>query len=205
MIDRLIELSARHRGHRPRPRTGDGDVGRLEHQANSHRCLSRPQRHSVGSLLALGSQRRPHRRSGHLPHRHRHVGSAEGQGRARCFRFRLFLRLRRLRGGHRPVLGALPNSRVSRRSALHLARRRQDRARARCHRARMGLSVCLDGRLRKTLPGGIANYPGLFPALPPARSSGRGGSRLGRRFRARNTRSPWMRAACAPSASRSRP
>ena len=44
--------------------------------------------------------------------------------------------------------------------------RQPDRARARCERSRLGVSVHARGPLGQTQPGGSAVVPGLVPALP---------------------------------------
>ena len=153
MIDRVDRVFGAAARHRHRIGSGAGDMGRVEHSPNSAGCAAGPQRHTGDSVFALGSQPGPHRRPGDLSDRHGHARGAEGQGSARCFRFRLLLRLRDLRGRDRPVLGAVADPGVSCRSALHPAGRSQNRTRAGCHRPGLGLSICLDGRLRKAVSG----------------------------------------------------
>ncbi len=70
----------------------------------------RPLRHPGDRLLALGPQPRHHRGPGHLPDRHRAPRRAAREGDPRLLRLRLLLRLRHLRGRHRPLLGALAAS-----------------------------------------------------------------------------------------------
>ena len=57
-----------------------------------------------------------------------------------------------------------------------------DGTRTGCHRPGLGLSICLDGRLRKAVSGGTADHAGLLSALSPALGSGSGGSGVGGRF-----------------------
>ncbi len=69
-------------------------------------ALPGPLRHPGHRLLALGPQPRHPRGPGHLPHHHGAARRTQGEGHPRLLRLRLQLRLRHLRGRHRPLLGA---------------------------------------------------------------------------------------------------
>ena len=105
-------------GHR-----GGGGLRRLHAPAHPAGRHPRPLRHAGDRLLALGPQPRHPRGPGHLPDRHRAAGRAQGEGDPRLLRLRLQLRLRHLRGRHRPLLGAHPRARVPEQDPAAAARR----------------------------------------------------------------------------------
>ena len=111
------------------------------------------------------------------------LGRAEGQGHPRLLRLRLLLRLRHLRGRHRPLLGAVPRPRVPVEDPAAAARGSADRAGARRHRRGLGLPVRAGRPVRAALPRRAALLPGLDAALrhPVRARRGRGG--LDRRVR----------------------
>ncbi len=82
------------------------------------------------------------REPGHLSAHHDHALGAGRQDRARLFVVRRLVRLRAVRGRHRPVLGALAGARIPEPGAERACRRRRKAvARARRHRRRLGLRV----------------------------------------------------------------
>ncbi len=78
---------------------------------------------------------------GHLPDHHQDAVGALRQGGARLLLLRLLVRLRHLRGRHRPLLGAHPGAGVPVRPPGPAARGGHAAARARRHRRRLGLHV----------------------------------------------------------------
>ena len=112
------------------------------------------------------------------------LGAPERQGHPRLLRFRLLVRLRHLQGRHRHLLGAQPRARVPEQDPAAAPAGREDRARARRHRRRLGLPVRARRRLEDALARRPAHLPGLEPALPAAVGAGRGRGRVDRRLRA---------------------
>ncbi len=107
-------------------------------------------------------------------------GVAIGPG---IHRLRRFVRLRRLRGRHRPVLGAEPGSRVSAESAGHIAGWRHADDGARRDRRRLGVPVRARRRKRRAHARRAAQSSGLDAALRPGKHSRCGRSREHRRLR----------------------
>ena len=184
MIERIIAFSARNRFVVLVLTSAAIFAGRLVDQPHRARRAAGPLRHAGHRVLALGSQPRHHRRPGDLPRHHRDAGGAKGQGNPGVLGLRLLLRVRDLRGGHGPLLGAQPHARVPLQDSAPASRGRADRARTRRHRSGLGLSVRAGRRIGSAFPGGPAVDPGLeHPLRPPVRA-GRGGGRQRRRLRA---------------------
>ena len=169
----------------PRPPAGrrGGRGRRLVAPARPARRHPRPQRHAGHHLLALGPEPRRRRGAGHLPHRHRDARRAEGPGRPRVLRLRLLVRLRHLRGRHRHLLGPHADAGVPLGRPRPPAAGREDRARARRHRARLGLPVRARGQVGPAQPRGPALVPGLDPAVLPQVGAGRRRGGVARRLR----------------------
>ncbi len=87
------------------------------------------------------------------------LGRPAGQGGARLLRLRVLVRLRDLRGRHRPLLGAIARDRVPLEDPGAAARGRADRARPRRDRRRLGLPVRARGPVRRlTIPDELRSY-----------------------------------------------
>gem|GEM_PF-6795103 len=152
-------------------------------RAHPPRCASRSFRHPSDRVFPLGAIPGHHRGSGHLPYRFRAFGRAQGEGDSRFFRLRFFLRLRDLRGWHRPLLGSLPGAGVSLEDPTAAAPGGAHRAWTRRHRRGVGFPVRAGGPQRQAFPGGAAQLPGLDLALRVAVGARSGGGGLHRRLR----------------------
>ena len=171
MIDRVVDFSVRNKlvvfaaVARRRARR------LVVHRADAARRHPRPLRHPGHRLLPLGPLARPRGGPGHLPDRDRDARRPRGAGGARLLGLRLLLRLRDLRGRDRHLLGALAHARVPLAGHPVAPRRREDRARPRRARPRLGLPVRARRRDGQAQPRRPALAAGLVPALPPARPS----------------------------------
>ena len=112
---------------------------------------------------------------------HGHADRAEVEGRARLLVLRRLVRLRDLRGRHRPLLGAQPRARIPQRGGAAPAGRRHAELGPGRDRRRLGLPV--RDRRQGADPGGAALAPGL--GGPLRRLAGRGRRRGRRRGRLR--------------------
>ena len=123
MIEKLIAFSARNAFVVILLIVGDRRRRCLGHQEHAHRRDPGPVRRAGHHHRELGRAEPDARRGpGHLPDRDRaHLG-AEREGRARLLVLRRVVRVRDLRGRHRPLLGAQPRARVPERPAGPAAR-----------------------------------------------------------------------------------
>ena len=121
-------------------------------------------------------------------------GRAERQGDPRLLRLRLLLRLRDLRGRHRPLLGAQPGARVPVEDPAGCC--------PQACKTELGpdatgvgwvFQYALVDDTGTHSPGRAAHVPGLEPALPAAVGAGRRRGRVARRLRQSSTRSPSTR------------
>ena len=111
------------------------------------------------------------------------LGAPQGQGDPRLLRLRLLVRLRHLRGRHRPLLGAVARARVPR---ARSSRGCPDGVQTEIGPDATGVGwvyqYALVDRSGQPRPGAAAQPAGLVPALPAAggarRRRGRGGRRL---------------------------
>ncbi len=127
-------------------------AGIVVHPADAARRHPRPLRHPGHRLLPLGPLPRRRRGPGHLPDRDRHARGPRGARGAGLLRLRLLVRLRRLRGRDRPLLGPLAHARVPLDRPALAPRGRQDRARARRAGPRLGVPVRARGRVGRAQP-----------------------------------------------------
>ena len=195
-LRRRCKASAKERSHdrRTHPLVGAQRVsGRTGHDlrnARRHlRCLARAARRHPRPLRRAGH--RLHRISrpgaaggrgpGHLSADHGDADRAEIAGRARLLLLRRVLRLRDLRGRHRPLLGALARARISELCRAASAGGRDPEPRARRDRRRLGLSI--RGARRAEEPRRAAHHPGLVHPLRPRQGRRRGRGRERRRLR----------------------
>ena len=185
MVERIIELSVRHRwmvfgavlvlvalGGRFRPQ-------------DAARCAAGPLRPAGHHLHRVdgaqpGSGRGPdHVSAGPCPPEH-----AGHRDRARLLDVRHELHLRDLRGRHRHLLGAHARARAAGARAATVAARCVPDARSRRERSGMGLPVRPEGQHRTD---GSRRATGAAGLHRPARAAGRrrrGGGRVARRIRA---------------------
>ena len=141
MINAIIEFSAKNRFIVLPARRGRGGRRRVVDEDRAARRDPRSERHAGDRLLALGPQPRHRRRPGHVSDRHRDARRAEGEGRPRLLRFRLLVRLHRVRGRHRHLLGALADAGVPVGRPAAAAAGRPHGAGTRRDRRRLGISV----------------------------------------------------------------
>ena len=206
MLKRIIEWSVGEQAPRPAVHRGgrrSAGSARSEHAA---RGAARPVRRAgdrAGRLQRAGAAHR--RGPGHVPDRRR---DAEGAGRAdgaRLLVLRRLVRLRDLRGRHRPLLGADARAGVPERHQGEAAR---ERRRPRSAPTRPGSAGSISTRSR-TRPGKLdlaaaARRPGLVPPLRAHGGARRGGGRersAGSRSSTRSTSTP---RGCSPTGSPSR-
>ena len=203
VIERIVDFSATTSSWCSRPWRSplSPGSGRCAHAA---RRDPRPLRHPGDRLLALGPFARRDRGPGHLSDRRGHARRSPRARGPRLLRLRLLVRVRHLRGRHRPLLGPHPHARVPLDGAAVAARGRQDRAGSRRARPGLGLPVRARGRVREAQPRRPALVPGLVPALLPEGRPRR--RRGGRRRRVREAVPGQRRSepACAPTGYRSR-
>ena len=118
---------------------------------------------------------------GDLPHHHADAGRPVRHGGPRLLVLRLLVRLRDIRGRHRPVLGAQPGSGVPQLRQRAPARGRVADPRPGRHRRWLGLHV--RAPLRRCRPRRAAVAPGLVPQVRADRGAGGGRGRQHRGLR----------------------
>ena len=138
------------------------------------RRAARSLRHPGHHLLALGPLAGHPRGPGHLPDRHRAPRRAARARGARFLRLRLLLRLRRLPGRHRHLLGALAGARSTCRRSSRACPTACRRNWAPTPPASAGSSSTPGGPVGEALAGRTALVPGLDAALRAAVGAGRG-------------------------------
>jgi hypothetical protein len=196
MIGRLIDASARNRALMfffALALAVGGWTRAAQHQARRHPRPLRPtgdRLHRVDGALAH-SRRGP----GHLPPGDRPPRRASRRRRARPDDVRHELRLRRLRGGHRHLLGALARAGVPQHRPQPSAARRQSRIGPDATGHRLGLPVRPRRSLRPPRPRPATCAPGLTRSGMPSPAC-----RASRRWppsgaSSSSTRSPSTRAA----------
>ena len=153
------------------------------------RAAGHPPRRAAGPLRRPGDHlhRLPGpgspggRGPGHLSHHHADAGRALRHGGPRLLVLRLLVRLRHLRGRHRPLLGAQPRPRVPQLRRRPPARRRDADPWSGRHRGRLGLHV--RPALRRRRPRRAALATGLVSEVRADRRAGGVGGRQHRRVR----------------------
>ena len=140
------------------------------------------------------------RGSGHLSADHGDAERAEIEGGARLLVLRRLLRLRHLRGRHRPLLGALARARISQFGRPPAARRRDAEPRAGRHRRRLGLSIRRARRAEEPRRTAHASRTGTSATASPRRKA----SPKSPASAASSSNTAWwsIRAGCRRSASR---
>ena len=137
--------------------------GGVAHAARcAPRSVGRPGHHPH----AVPGQAPQHRREpGHLSVDDHDAVGARSKDRARLFVLRRIVRVRAVRGRHRPVLGTLARARIPEPGAEPAAGRRKAGARPGCHGRRLDLRVRAGRSQRSARPLAAARAAGLVPQV----------------------------------------
>ena len=157
---------------------GLGPLRRAQHPPGCHPRSLRCPGHRQDELPRPGAP--GGRGPGDLPHHHRAAGRDRGRGRARLLHVRRLLRVRRVSGRDRPLLGAIPGAGAPQSGQLQPPGGGPSRARPRCHRGGLGLPVRPGGPHGPARPGAAAQPPGLVSEVRAAVPAGGVRGRHGR-------------------------